>query len=421
MKIYTDKPYILPPGHISVDDPTEADAVVAFTPELLRNGVLIRDKPVLLVAKRTPLSMAAMGLDINLVNLTDLPGVLSNGLQLGRANRRSSIPDRRDVPDVDEFVRGVEEPFIPEPDWTVKTDSGQFRDVPEEPPVIPDRIKEHETAGPVPSSGTKIHVPPGKIKNLYISYSPGTNVGKTFMAANMAAGHADQGFPTVFVDTDSENSATWEMLHMREMFGPPRRTIADWDGTEEDIWAMAKEHAHPGVKNLHVLLCGNTRDPEKITAALYVLAKRFHVVVDTSNDLKLPYIASALSHAEKIFFVGTLTKKVQSRFSEMYSNARQLAAGSQMILAVNRVGLDDNEKNLKPVDLARQFGFKNYHVVHEDRKARLMAEKKKTLPLFVNSKVSAELKVMFAKEFGFAGSQEKKSGLFNGLFKRRDA
>ncbi|TEB04718.1 CobQ/CobB/MinD/ParA nucleotide binding domain protein [Pelotomaculum schinkii] len=411
MKIYTDKPYILPPGHIPVDDPVEADAVVAFTPELLRNGMIIRDKPVLLVAKRTPLSVAAMGLEINLVNISDLPTVLSDDLPQKLAK------DKQDTPVIRESLRAMEKTAVPEQDWTTESVSRQIYDE----PVIPERIKKHETAGPLPSREMKFHMPTGIIEKLYISYSPGTNVGKTFTASNMAAWLADQGLPTVLVDMDSVNSGTWEMLRMREMFGPPRRTLAHWDGTEEDILAMAEEHEHPEVKNLHVLLRGDTRDPEKITAALYALAKRFNVVVDTSNDIELPHIASALSHADKIFFIGTLTLKVQSRFSQMYSNARQLAAGSQMILAVNRVGLDDNDKSLKPVDLARQFGFRNYHVVHEDRKARLMAEKKKTLPLFVNSKVSAELKAMFAKEFGFTDLQEKKSGLFNGLFKRRDA
>lgn len=420
MKIYTDRPEMLPPGHIPVDSPAEADVVVAFAPELLRNGLTVRDKPVLLVAKRTPLSLAGMDMEVKLSNLSDLSDVLSDSFQSSRTTSGPAVSNRQEPAVIKEFVRATgeipaEEPVIPEPN---RITPRQFHNEPEE--VIPDRVKKREAfAGP--ARVATFCAPPEKIENLYVSYSPGTNVGKTFVASNMAAWLADQGISTVLVDMDSVNSGTWEMLHMREMFGPPKRTIADWDGTEEDIWVMAEEHAHPGVKNLHILIRGDTRDPEKLTAALYALSKRYQVVVDTSNDIELLHIASALSHAEKVFFIGTLTLKVQSRFSQMYSNARRLAAGSRLILAVNRVGLNDNEKNLKPVDLARQFGFRDYHVVHEDRKARLLAEKKKTLPLFVNSKVSAELKSMFAKEFGFAGAQEKsKSGLFS-LFKRRGA
>lgn len=420
MKIYTDRPEMLPPGHIPVESPDEADAVVVFTPKFLRNGPTIRNKTVLLVAKRTPLSLAGMGIEIRLSDLSDLPDVLLGGFQSSRTIPELTDSGRQEPDVAKELVRATgkvpaEEPVIPEPDQIT---SQQFYNEPEK--VISDPVKKREVfIGP--AKAATFCAPPEKIENLYVSYSPGTNVGKTFVASNMAAWLADQGMSAVLVDMDSVNSGTWEMLHMREMFGPPKRTIADWNGAEEDIWAMAEEHAHPGVKNLYVLIRGNTCDPEKLTAALYALSKRYQVVVDTSNDIELPHIASALFHAEKIFFIGTLTLKVQSRFSQMYSNARRLAAGSRLILAVNRVGLNDNEKNLKPVDLARQFGFRDYHVVHEDRKARLLAEKKKTLPLFVNSNVSTELKAMFSKEFGFAGVQKKsKTGLFS-LFKRRDA
>lgn len=76
MKIYTDRPEMLPASHFPVSEPTGADVVVAFTPEFLKS-VVIRDKPVFLAARRAPLSLTNLGLDVRIVNQANLSDVLT--------------------------------------------------------------------------------------------------------------------------------------------------------------------------------------------------------------------------------------------------------------------------------------------------------------------------------------------------------
>ncbi|MCL6478545.1 MAG: hypothetical protein K6T65_09010 [Peptococcaceae bacterium] len=389
MKIYTDRPDMLPPGHLPVNSPAEADAVVAFTLKLLRN--IPRNKPVLLVARRAPVSLISSissGLTIKPVSLEALQDALSNGGLNAKHPEMQVNAERRLVSEVGH----------------VKEDAiGSFR------------TQEVGRQAPPPSVRPQV-----TIGNLYVSYSPGTDVGKTFLSSNLAAWLADRGKKTVLVDLDMGGSGTWEMIHMREMFGLPHQTIADWDGTEKDLLAMVEKHAHPGIKNLHVLIRGGASEPDRIMAALSMLSREYAVVVDTSNNLDLPYISSVLQCAGKILLIGRLTAKVQTRLSEMYSNARRFTGG-KITLVVNRVGMKADERNLHPVDLARQFGFRQHYVVHEDEKARTLSLKKRTLPVFLNTRASGELRNIFAKEFPELAPAEKKSAGFLNLFKRRES
>ncbi|WP_243124225.1 transglycosylase SLT domain-containing protein [Pelotomaculum schinkii] len=74
--MYTDSPNMLPTGHYLASDVSDADVVVAFTPEFLK-GAVIRDKLVLLAGRRAPLSLAGRGLEIKLVDPANLSDVLT--------------------------------------------------------------------------------------------------------------------------------------------------------------------------------------------------------------------------------------------------------------------------------------------------------------------------------------------------------
>jgi hypothetical protein len=262
---------------------------------------------------------------------------------------------------------------------------------------------------------------PDLIKNLYVSFSPGTDVGKTFLASNMATWFATSGKKTILLDMDMGGSGTWEMIHMREFYGAPQFTLADWDGSREEILRMASKSAHPKIARLHVMIRGNISEPNKIMLAIYYLSQEYDVVVDTSNNLHdMPYIQPLIKTAERVFLIGRLILKVQTRISEMFNTANRVIDKNKMILVINRVGQQADEK-IHPIDMARQFGFRKHYLIHEDYKARIAALKKRTMPVLVKSKVADELKTVLQETFpDFPESKSKKqvSG-FLSLFKTR--
>lgn len=252
------------------------------------------------------------------------------------------------------------------------------------------------------------------LPNVVVSFSPGTNVGKTFFAANLAANRVQRGHKTVLLDLDIGGSGTWEtVLHMpRE----PEFTLSDWSGPDENLIKLVQSCQHPKLPNLHFLQRGPTADAKEIRRALEVLNNAgYYVVVDTSNNQEIPYINAALQSAGKIFMIGVLNIKEQARMASMYAT---IAANSQMVrkiaLVVNRVGAKDYVSKIRPEDLARQFLIKNPYVVHENVKARDQSIKKKTIPVLLKSPLSKELETIFQTEFGEAPVQapKKKFSLF---------
>lgn len=419
MLVFTDEPERLA-GYDLIQDPAEADAVVAFSPDFLYRFLSdyplrekFEGKKIFLVARRVPVSLLGKGVEIRPIAAGELEKVLAaaGGGETGQN-------------------RGGQKPVVPacapraeEPRNDGERGTGSVADA-----GAPTGLLERGAAVAAYPRGAdparNDNIPSTRsgdnadgltpIGNVYVSYSPGTDVGKTFVSSNLAAWLAGRGVETVLVDLDMGGSGTWEMVHMRELFGPPRQTLSDWDRTPESISAITRAHAHPSIKNLHVVLRGGTSDPGLIADALRVLSQRYAVVVDTSNNLGIPYIVAALRVAGKVFLIGRLTLKVQTRLSEMYSNARRLIPKDRMVLVVNRVGMKDDERYLHPVDLARQFGFREHYVIHEDERARVLSVKKKTLPVFLGTRASQELRTLFEREVagvpaGAAVSPEKTS------------
>jgi len=416
--VFTDEPERLA-GYDLIQDPARADVVVAFSPDFLYRFLSdcssrekLEGKKIFLVARRVPVSLLGKGVEIRAIAVGELEKVLAaaDGAETrrNRGGQGPAVPactPRAERPrnDGGRGPGGAPDAGIP---FGVSTGRGAAA---AGYPWGADAARDDKTPSARGGDNVDGLTPIG---NVYVSYSPGTDVGKTFVSSNLAAWLAGSGVETVLVDLDMGGSGTWEMVHMRELFGPPRQTLSDWDGTPESISAIARAHAHPGIKNLHVVLRGSASDPHLIADALRVLSRSYTVVVDTSNNLDIPYIVAALRVAGKVFLIGRLTLKVQTRLSEMYSNARRLIPKDRMVLVVNRVGMKDDERYLHPVDLARQFGFREHYVIHEDERARVLSVKRKTLPVFLGTRASQELRVLFEREVagvpaGAAVSPEK--------------
>jgi len=346
MRIFTDCPERFAAQRV-VDDPGRAEVIILFRPQSA--GLAVgTGKPLYLVANRMPLSLAESGASMQVVRPADLDRLLGEGA-------------KPQVPPVPDMRRG-----------TTATIEG-----------------------------------PVTIPEVVVSYSPGTNVGKTFIASNMAAWLALKGRPTVLLDLDMEASATWEMLGWRS-FRPPSMTA--WNGDTEAVRQAVAAGAHPVIDKMYLVKRGVETSAGQVVRAIRILAGLgFSVVVDTANNQELPYIDAVLRLAEKVFLVATLTLKVQARLAEMYATARSAGApAGRMVLCVNRVGSPEEERNLRPADLARQFMLGRPYVVHEDARGRRMALKKKTLPVAVKSAVSRELAGMFENEL--TARREDKAG-----------
>ncbi|MDA8337175.1 MAG: hypothetical protein M0Z41_19670 [Peptococcaceae bacterium] len=256
---------------------------------------------------------------------------------------------------------------------------------------------------------------PEMVGNVIVSYSPGTNVGKTFIAANMAAWLALRGRPTVLLDLDIEASGTWEILGWKASRGVAA-SVAGWNGDPENLGQAVQKGEHPTIGRMYMIKRGSAGAAQVVSAVRALAALGFTVVIDTSNNQELPYVNSVLGMAEKVFLVATLTLKVQARLAEMYANVRS-AAGltGRLALCVNRVGYHEEEGKLRPEDLARQFMMGRHYVVHENGKGRRQAIQKRTFAVALKSAVGRELAGMFEKEFPGAGEEKagrERAGLF---------
>lgn len=242
------------------------------------------------------------------------------------------------------------------------------------------------------------------VPNVIVSYSPGTGVGKTFIASNMAAWLALNGRRAVLLDLDMEGSGTWEILGLKNssLVAP---AVSGWNGDPETFPQELAKGEHPRIGGMYMLKRGEADASEVVRAVRTLAGLGFTVVVDTSNNRELPYIDSVMRLARKVFLVATLTLKVQTRLAEMYATARS-ATGlvEKMALCVNRVGYHEEDNRLRPEDLARQFMAGRHYVVHENARSRKSAFRKKTLLVAVKSPLAKELEVMFESEFSEGGS-----------------
>jgi len=245
------------------------------------------------------------------------------------------------------------------------------------------------------------------LPNTAVSFSPGTNVGKTFFAANLAAWQARRGRKTVLMDLDIGGSGTWEtVLYLpRE----PEATLSDWNGREDDLIRIVQACRHHRLPGLYFLQRGPASDAKEVRRALEIMdGAGYYVVVDTSNNQEIPYINAALQSAGKIFMIGVPNLKEQARMASMYATitANSPLVG-KMALVVNRVGAKDYSARIRPEDLARQFLIRNPYVVHENFRAREQSRKKKTLPVLLKSPLSKELETVFQTELQGTTDQGK--------------
>jgi len=338
MRIFTDCPERLP-ARCVVREPAQGEVILLFKPQSAPL-VVGTGKPVYLVGNRIPMSVAEAGAGCQLIRPADLDRLLAL-----------------------DAASPVQEGF-------------------------------DDSAGTVATPQNA-----GAIPGVIVSYSPGTNVGKTFIACNMAAWLALRGRPTVLLDLDMEGSGTWEMLGWRcSLKAAP--TVAGWSGDPAALRQAVLDGLHPTIDKMYLIKRGSGTDAQQVVTAVHTLVRLgFSVVVDTANNQELPYIGAVLRVAERVFLVATLTLKVQTRLAEMYAMAYSAGAPvGGMVLCVNRVGSPDDEKGLRPGDLARQFMLRRHYVVHEDARGRRAAVKKRTLPVAMGSPLGRELTAMFGHE-----------------------
>lgn len=251
-----------------------------------------------------------------------------------------------------------------------------------------------------------------KIPNLFVTYSPSTGVGKTFIAVNSAVWLASKGVKTALVDLDVDKADLWHTTHMDALVGSPQTTVSTWTGSDS---ALARHPDLPMFVLPGTTVNGRMPGEEDVKDILKSLAGRYDVVItDLNNTIRLSHIAGALKLANKIFLLSDLSEKCVIQTSMILSHAVKIADIDRMSLVVNRI----RQKQLyKPKDIASMFGFSGFSGIPEDVKLLNYCLKKKKYPVLTKSAVGESLRKLFSKELeGFYQPDSKKS-LFS-VFKR---
>jgi MinD-like ATPase involved in chromosome partitioning or flagellar assembly/DNA-binding NarL/FixJ family response regulator len=252
-----------------------------------------------------------------------------------------------------------------------------------------------------------------RIPNLYVTYSPSTGVGKTFIAVNAAMWLASKGIKTALVDLDIDKADLWHTTYMDILVVSPKTTVSSWSDSNG---GLAQHPDLPMFVLPGTMVTDKMPKAEDIKNILKTLARQHDVVIaDLNAMIRLSYIAVALNLAERVFLLSDLSEKCVIQTSMILSQALNVINKDRMCLVVNKIR---PKQMYLPKDISNMFGFPNLSEVPEDVKLVNWCLKKKKYPVLTKSAVGESLRKCFGEELKrFSPIYESKRSIFS-LFRK---
>lgn len=276
--------------------------------------------------------------------------------------------------------------------------------------------------------------PPAQVlKNrILMTYSPKGGVGKTTFSVLSGYFLVRNGYKTVVVDLDHSRSGS----DVGRKFGyfsisgrQPKRTVASFHNfpmRDYGSWETVKEYVHQAVPGLPLYYAAapfSTQDAMLLTAdlidrTLAVLSHHFDVIlIDTGDDLR-EHNVQALRLAQIVFFLVSYDIDV---IDAAYQFVKHDVPALNLPLERFRLILTSvpEKKHFKELEIAEQIMLPLFGTLPEDPELRMTRMNRNLAQdAYLDTAYGKALQKIIRQIVPIA-AEEKKSGLFNRLFRKK--